>query len=107
MRPELLGRFGAPYVFRPLQREVTIEIATLHFGNFLAWQTEKHGRVITADAEVVRFLLQRGFSAKLGARPLLFAIRIYVGNAIVENLMAGGNGSGRLVVVKDRLQLIS
>ena len=107
LRPELLGRFGAPYVFRPLQREVTIEIATLHFGNFLAWQTEKHGRVITADAEVVRFLLQRGFSAKLGARPLLFAIRIYVGNAIVENLMAGGNGSGRLVVVKDRLQLIS
>lgn len=107
LRPELLARFGVPYVFRPLTRAIQAEISELHLRRLLDWQAENHSRDITADVAIVQFLVQRGFSAKLGARPLLAMLREMVGNAIVENLLAGGNGSGRLIIEADRLKLIS
>lgn len=107
LRPELLGRFGAPFVFRPLTRAVQAEIAALHLVNLLGWQEREKGRRLEADETVVQFLLQVGFSARLGARPLLDALHEQVGNAIVENLLSGGNGSGRLVVGDGRLKLLA
>lgn len=106
LRPELLGRFGRPFVFRPLTREVQAQIVELHFDELKRWEVNK-GRIITYGPEVVRFILQRGFSPRLGARPLLDTLYELVGNAIVENLQAGGNGSGRLVVDGNRLRLQS
>ena len=107
LRPELLARFGMPYVFRPLTRAIQTEISELHLRRLLDWQAEHHNRDITADVAIVQFLVQRGFSARLGARPLLAMLREMVGNAIVENQLAGGNGSGRLIIEADRLKLIS
>ena len=105
IRPELLGRFGAPFVFRPLTREVQAEIAHLHFTKLMEWQLTK-GRHIIYDGAVIEFLVQRGFSPRLGARPLLDTIYEQVGNAIVENLLAGGKGCGRFHIDGDRLRLI-
>lgn len=105
LRPELLGRFGTPFVFRPLGRAVQAEITELHFGRLLEWQTTQ-GRRITYVPEALELILQCGFSRKLGARPLLDTLDELVGNAIVENLDCGGNGSGQLVVAGDRLQLL-
>jgi ATP-dependent Clp protease ATP-binding subunit ClpA len=106
LRPELLGRFGAPFVFRPLARAVQAEIAQFHLRALLDWQEQQHGRRIVADDAIVRFLLQVGFSPRLGARPLLDTLREQVGNAIVASLLAGGNGSGRLAVAGNGLQLL-
>jgi ATP-dependent Clp protease ATP-binding subunit ClpA len=55
---------------------------------------------------VLLFLIYRGFSARLGARPLLGFIEEQIGNAIAEDLIAGGTGSGTLVVAEDRLKLV-
>jgi len=104
LRPELLARFGKPYVFRPLTREIQREIAAEHLAGLMRWQHEQ-GRCITFDEAIVRFVLQRGFSPELGARPLLATIRELVGNAVGESLLSGGSGEGRLVIVKLQLRL--
>lgn len=104
-RPELLRRFGQPYVFRPLDRDTQERIVALHLARFVAWHATQ-GRTLTFDAEVIRFLALAGFSRRLGAGPLLAAIHQQVGDAVVSSLMIGGAGSGRLVVDGDRLVLV-
>lgn len=104
--PELLARFGKPFVFRPLDREAQAEIVEQRLDDMVRWQAEQ-GRRLSIDGDVASFLIYRGFSPRLGARPLLDFIEESVGNAIVENLLAGGDGCGRLVVAGDRLQLVS
>jgi ATP-dependent Clp protease ATP-binding subunit ClpA len=106
MRPELLGKFGYPYVFRPLGREAQREIAVAKLEQLIEWQKEK-GRLIAYEPMTVNFLVQRGFSSRLGARPLLDAIEEYVGNAVAQNLLAGGSGGGHLMVRHGQLELVS
>jgi ATP-dependent Clp protease ATP-binding subunit ClpA len=105
LSPELLGRFGAPLVFRPLTRAVQAQITELHLGRMLEWQTTQERRV-TCDPAALELILQRGFSRKLGARPLLDTLDELVGNAIVLDRESGGNGSGHLVVDNDSLLLV-
>lgn len=38
LRPELLARFGKPYVFRPLPREIQAEIAAEHLTELMRWR---------------------------------------------------------------------
>ena len=97
LRPELLARFKRPYVFRPLGREVQAEIAQQKLHDLAAWQ-QTQGRRITYAAVVVEFLVHRGFSPRLGARPLLDTIQELVGNAIADDLLANGRAQGQLVI---------
>lgn len=103
-RPELLRRFGKPFVFRPLDRRTQGRIVALHLGRFLDWQA-RQGRTIEAGPEIVQFLATVGFSPRLGAGPLLGVIREQIGDALVELLQAGESGSGRLVIDGQRLKL--
>lgn len=105
MRPELRGRFSRPLVFRPLPRETQREIAEMH----LVMITEHNagqGRKISVDQEVVEFLIQRGYSPRLGARDLVRTIDELVGGAIKGALLSGGNGTGKVVVQGDGLVLV-
>ena len=106
LRPELLARLGAPYVFRPLSREVQCEIAAQRLTALLDWQRQE-GRQVVAAEGVLDLLMRRGFSPRLGARPLLQASDELVGNAIAAELLRGGSGCGTLTVVGDSLELVS
>ncbi len=97
LRPELLARFGPPFVFRPLSRAIQEEIVEQKLEDFLAWQRCK-GRRVTCDAGVLRLLQRRGFSPKEGARPLIRLIEELCGNPICQERLAGKNGDGRLEV---------
>ena len=103
-RPELLARFLPPFVFRPLGPDGPPRIVVLHLGICLAWHAAQ-GRHIEAGMDVVQFLCHAGFSRELGARPLVDAIYQHVGDAVVRSRLAGRSGSGRLVVVGNRLEV--
>lgn len=105
-RPELVARFLPPFVFRPLDPETKVRIVSLHLGRFLEWHA-RQGCRIEAGPSVLQFLVQAGYSSRLGARPLVDAIHQYVGDALVSSRLAGHSGSGQLVVVGDRLHLRS
>jgi ATP-dependent Clp protease ATP-binding subunit ClpA len=105
LRPELRGRFSRPFVFRPLDRAAQREIAALYVAEHLAWNLAR-GRKIELDPEVIPFLVCRGYSRELGARPLLQMIDELVGNPLKDDLIAGGPASGRLIVSGDALTLV-
>ncbi len=105
MRPELRGRFSKPLVFRPLTRETQCEIADMHLDAIVQHNAEQ-GRMISVDEGVGEFLIQRGYSPRLGARDLVRTIDELVGAAIRDSLLSGGNGTGKLMVQGDGLALV-
>ena len=104
LRPELLGRFGRPFVFRPLGRDVQVQIAGQRLNDLLAWEL-KQGRQIQPHPEVLPFLIHRGFSPRLGARPLLRFIEEMVGDAVADCLWNGGSGDGLIIVNGEQLEV--
>jgi len=78
-RPELLNRLDRVVVFRPLERETMRALLR----NELASVLERRGFrtlpwAVEWDESAVDFLLDRGFSAELGARPLKRAVERFV-----------------------------
>ena len=106
MRPELYGRINEKIVFKKLTYDVQLEIARLLLAQELAFLDTK-GHCIEPAATVLPFLVRRGFHPRLGARPLRDAVEKVIGDAVAADLLAGGNGTGMLVVREDenRLQL--
>jgi ATP-dependent Clp protease ATP-binding subunit ClpA len=105
LRPELLGRFGRPFVFRPLDREAQQQITQDRVAEIVQWNRVR-GREITVHPNVIPFLACRGFSRRLGARPLQQTIEELVGNAIKSALLRGETGSGTLILSGDQLLLV-
>ncbi len=104
LRPELLGRLGTPYVFRPLGREEQESLTRRQVDKLLGHSATK-GRRIEATAEAVAFLTARGFSRRFGARSLFQFINAEFGDAVVRSINAGHGGSGSLVPVGDQLEV--
>jgi len=105
LRPELLGRFGRPFVFRPLDRDTQQQI-TQDCVEEIVQHNRALGREITVHPSVIPFLACRGFSRRLGARPLQQVIEELVGNAIKSAVLRGETGSGTLIVSGDQLLLV-
>lgn len=97
LSPELLARFGKPYVFRPLTRAVQAEIATQCLEDLLEWHRQQ-GRNIEFHPHVLSFLINRGFSPRLGARDLIAFVEESIGDAVAASVRTESNGSGRLQV---------
>ena len=97
LRPEIFNRFDETLVYRPLEFGTQVEIAEAKIAGHLDSLRAK-GFVLSVGPGVTAFLVRQGIDRKFGARPLLRAIRKHVGNAVVEHLRAGGDGSGQLEV---------
>lgn len=104
-RPELLARFLEPIVFMPLDLDARRQVVSLHLKRFLEWHASK-GYRLQAGQDVLEFLVQKGFSSRLGARPLQDAIHEHVGDAIVQILLQGELPIGVLKVVGNRIRLV-
>ncbi|MGH7952020.1 MAG: AAA family ATPase [Limisphaerales bacterium] len=97
MRPEIFARITEKLVFSRLSYDCQLEIAQLLLDNELKFLHEK-GYELHADKTVLPFIVQRGFHPRLGARPMRDAVEKFVGDAVAVDLLAGGNGNGRLLV---------
>ena len=104
MRPELYARINEKIVFNKLTYDVQLEIACLLLAQEVAFLTAK-GHCIEPAATVLPFLVRRGFHPRLGARPLRDVVEKTIGDAVTADLLAGGNGSGMLVVREDENRL--
>jgi ATP-dependent Clp protease ATP-binding subunit ClpA len=105
LRPELLARFDALVVFRPLEWVTQKDIVTKRLDELVVWHRDRHQRTITYDSDVVEFLMARGFSPRYGARPLLRTINRMVSLAILHALRNGADGSGHLVIHGEQLRI--
>jgi ATP-dependent Clp protease ATP-binding subunit ClpA len=88
LRPELYARVTEKLVFKRLSYDVQMEVARLHIGREVSFLRDK-GFDLTVGHSVVSFLMQRGFHARLGARPLRDTIEKHLRGAVADALLAG------------------
>jgi len=98
MRPELYARINEKLVFNRLSYDVQLEIAAMLLAQELDFLRGK-GFAITAAADVLPFLVRRGFHARLGARPMRDAVEKLVGDAVAERLLEASGVAGELSVL--------
>jgi len=104
-KPEFLNRVDAKIVFRPLSREdlgCIIEIMMKDINTRL----EEKGIALKVSKNVKKFLVDKGYDPKLGARPLRRAIEEYVEDPLSEEVLKGKFGYGskiNLRIEKDKI----
>ena len=104
LRPELFARVTATVVFRKLDYQVQCQIAHGLVAKEIGHQA-RGGHTVTADDSVAEAVIKRGYSERLGARPMRDAAEFLVREAVARDLLAGGSGTGRLEVDPGRLKL--
>jgi ATP-dependent Clp protease ATP-binding subunit ClpC len=97
-RPEFLNRLDGIMFFHALSREQIKAIVDLEVGK-VSRRLAEHGLSLRLTEETRDHLAEKGYDAKLGARPLRRVIQTEVEDALSEGLLAGNFGEGDLVTV--------
>lgn len=98
MRPELINRFDAVITFQALTRTDIRKIFD-RLVDDLAGRLVQKGMAIRITPPAKRWLIDHGFDAINGARPLRRTIENYVEHEIAEVLLSGEQESGSTIVV--------
>ena len=98
MRPELINRFDGIVTFRALTRREVGKIFDLLIEE-LRQRLVRQGLALTVSAAAKRHLIDLGYSAKYGARPLRRTIEDQVEHAIAEGVLAHDYQKGDILEV--------
>ena len=85
-RPEFLNRVDETIVFHTLSKEELLQIVDLMLNEITGELAERNIH-ITFSNEVKEYILEKGYEAKYGARPLRRAIQKYIENELAESLL--------------------
>lgn len=105
LRPELYARITEKLVFQRLDYDTQMEIARLMLEKRLS-DLAAMGHPLTAAAEVLPFIVRKGFHPKLGARPLRDCMEKLVGDAVARRLLSDSRCDGVLHVAHDELNVL-
>jgi len=97
--PELLNRIDEVTVFHPLDLSHMRQIVELML-NRLQDQLKERQMTLKVDDEAKEFLIQQGFDANYGARPLRRAIQRFVEDALAEEVLRGRFADGAAVRIR-------
>lgn len=87
-RPELLNRLDKIIVFKPLSKKEIIEITKLQLLNLVQrMQLEKINLQFNND--VIKFIAEKGYDPKFGARPIRRAISEEIEDPLSEAILSG------------------
>ena len=98
MRPELLNRIDKVLVFRALTKDNALKILDLQI-NELSDRLLKHGVGLNVSQSAKKHLLEEGYDAKNGVRPMRRLIQDTIEDHIAENLLKADYGRGSIVEV--------
>jgi len=84
--PEFLNRVDETIVFHPLSKDQIGEIVHIQLGDVQARLAEE-GLTLRLTDRAVRFLVDRGYDEKFGARPLKRTIQRYVEDPLSERIL--------------------
>lgn len=100
--PELINRFDEVVVFRPLTPEELVKVIDLIIDSVNKTLDAQKVRIeLTEEAKV--WLVNKGYDAKLGARPMRRVVQRYVENILAKRLLekTAAGGSKIILDVKD------
>ena len=99
MRPELINRFDGIVTFRALTREEVGKIFDLLVEE-LRQRLVRKGLGLSVAPSAKRYLIDKGYSARYGARPLRRVLEDELEHAIAEGVLAGVYEKGAILEVK-------
>jgi ATP-dependent Clp protease ATP-binding subunit ClpC len=97
-RPEFLNRFDEIVVFRPLNKEELLQVVELILKSInkqLALQ--KVSVNVAEDAK--RFLVDKGYDPRLGARPMRRVVQRAVENTVAKQMLSGQVEPGSVIQI--------
>ena len=97
-RPEFLNRLDDVIVFHQLTRDQVREIAELMLSELKERLYEEHRITLTLDESASELLIEKGYDAKYGARPMRRTIERLIENPISELILEGAFAPGSTVV---------
>lgn len=92
-RPEFLNRFDEIVVFRPFTPEELVSVLDMILAGVnktLALQKIS----VTVDEDAKRFLVEKGYDPRLGARPMRRVVQKAVENTVAKKMLSGEVGMG-------------
>ena len=105
-RPEFINRIDDIVVFHALQEEEIHQIIDLLMRQLAKRVKEQMDITLKYDAKVKKFIFDKGYDKKYGARPLRRAIQSHVEDGLAEVILRGEAAAGdtvRVTVRKDQL----
>ncbi len=99
MRPELINRFDGIITFRALTRDEVGKIFDLLIGE-LRQRLVRKGLGLVVKPSAKKYLIDKGYSAKYGARPLRRVIEDELEHAIAEGVLVGEYEKGVILEVR-------
>lgn len=92
-RPEFLNRFDEIVVFRPFTQDELVQVLDMILaGVNKTLETQKVS--VTVDDDAKRFLVEKGYDPRLGARPMRRVVQKAVENIVAKEMLAGFVGAG-------------
>jgi ATP-dependent Clp protease ATP-binding subunit ClpC len=94
-RPELLNRFDRVVTFTPLPRDVMRRLVRIEVDAVFASRGfDSLDWAVEVDESAIEFLLERGFTNELGARPLRRAVERYLTGPLAVTIASGASPAG-------------
>ena len=87
-KPEFLNRVDEVVIVRKLERADLEKIVRLEIGK-LSGRLRERGHEFTVDPEVIAYLIDKGYQAEYGARPLRRAIERNLEDPLAEEILRG------------------
>lgn len=97
-RPEFLNRFDEMVVFRPLKKDELLLLVDMLLAQVNA-TLERQKVSVTLDEQSKQWLVEHGYDAKLGARPLRRTIQRTVENIIAKKLLEPSFVPGSVIAI--------
>lgn len=89
-RPEFINRLDATLVFNPLSEKDAISIVEILVKEIDTRAKDQHGFNVEADEHVHAYLADKGFDAKMGARPLRRLIETEIEDVLSKKMYKPG-----------------
>lgn len=98
MRPELINRFDKVIVFRALTKKEVTKILDIQLAE-LGVRLQRKGIGLNVTASAKKQLIEKGYDAKRGVRPLRRVIQDELEHPIAEGLLSGDYEKGHILTV--------
>ncbi len=98
MRPELLNRIDKVVVFHALTKKEALDILDLQIDE-LRRRLIKHGLGITVNTAAKKHLLENGYDASNGVRPMRRLLQDTIEDAIAHGILEGAYNKGDIIQV--------
>ena len=86
LKPEFINRLDESVIFKPLEKEALSEIIHLEI-NKLGSRLQDHQMALNIPDSVISFLVAKGHSPEMGARPLRRFVEQYLEDPLAEMLL--------------------